>query len=311
MKITASIFLFMFFCQLSFGQAITTDIYGKTMKRLAAGESKLGGKIFQIDGDLIIPGGMAVPLTYRRAERGIPDLLVTYTFTEKDSLINMIEYEWDAINFDQNGSKQSLAVQQAFIEKYRLLANELTKRYGQSTQKGDLKDLDQIDVKGGLRQRNYWKPNDSLEIELYSVFSNYEEKKGEIEIKPTNRIRIYVNKTNPRLGDKSVQLAKNNFDGFIAYIRNGNFKAAQAYFSPQIRNQITEDILNKLKESIKPEDFKVYTKEIQKANGEEYLMIQFAYANVEGEPNEIFRVFFDRSHMIIGLQPLSRTTKTN
>jgi hypothetical protein len=311
MKIKSTIFLSLFFCQLSFGQDITTDIYGKNMPSMIALENKLGSKLYQVDGDIVIPNGMAMPLTYRRMESGIPDLLVTYTFTEKDSLISRIEYEWDAINFDKNGGKQSLETQKAFIKKYVTLEKELTKRYGGSIQKGDLKDLSQIDLKGGMRQRNDWKPDDSLEINLYSAFSNYQEKNGNVEIKPTNRIRIYVNKTNPRLGDKSVQLAKKNFEGFIANLRKGELKLAQAYLSLQIRNQITEDMLNKLKETLKPEDFKVYTKTIQQTNGSEYLMIQFTYANVEGEPNEIIRVFFDHSNMIVGLQPLVRTAKAN
>lgn len=311
MKIKSTIFLSLFFCQLSFGQDITTDIYGKNMPSMIALENKLGSKLYQVDGDIVIPSGMAMPLTYRRMESGIPDLLVTYTFTKKDSLISRIEYEWDAINFDKNGGKQSLETQKAFIKKYVTLEKELTKRYGGSIQKGDLKDLSQIDLKGGITQRNYWKPNDSLEVDLYSVFSNYQEKNGNVEIKPTNRIRIYVNKTNPRLGDKSIQLAKSNFYQLIENLRAGNLKAAQTLFSVQIQDQITEDVLGKIKASLKPENFKVYTKNMQQANGIEYLMIQFAYANVIGEPNEIIRVFFDHSNMIVGLQPLVRTAKAN
>ena len=306
MKIKITLAIFISISQFSFGQDITTDIYGKKMKDMLAIENKLGGKLFQTDGDIVVAKGMAMPLTYRRVESGIPDLLVTYTFAEKDSLISRVEYEWDAINFDKNGGKQSLEVQQAFIKKYKLLENELTKKYGKSIQKDDLKDLSQIDLKGGLKQRNDWKPNDSLEVNLYAVFSNYQEKKGEVEIQPTNRIRIYVNKTNPRLGDKSLQLAKKNFDQFIENLRAGNLTVAQTFVSLQVRNQISEDALKELKQNIKSGNFKVYTKAIQQANGNEYLMIQFAYEDVVGEPKEIIRVFFDQSNMIIGLQPLVR-----
>jgi len=92
-------------------------------------------------------------------------------------------------------------------------------------------------------------------------------------------------------------------------LRAGNLKVAQTFVSLPIRNQITEDVLNKLKESIKPGNFKVYTKTIQQTNGNEYLMIQFAYEDVVGEPKELIRVFFDQSNMIIGLQPLVRKEK--
>lgn len=305
-KITLALFISIVSCQFSFGQDLTTDIYGKRMEDMLAVENKLGGKLFQTDGDIVVAKGMAMPLTYRRIERNIPDLLVTYTLTEKDSLISRIEYEWDAINFDKNGGKQPLEVQQAFIKKYKLLENELTKIYGKSVQKDELKDLSQIDLKGGLKQRNDWKPNDSLEVNLYAVFSNYQEKKGEVEIRPTNRIRIYVNKTNPKLGDKSVQLAKKNFDQFIENLRTGNLKVAQTFISLPIRNQISEDALNELRGTIKSGSFRVYSKTIQPTNGNEYLMIQFAYEDVVGEPKEIIKVFFDQSNMIIGLQPLVR-----
>jgi len=71
-------------------QEISTEIHGRKMKEFISLEKKLGSHLYRGVRDLIIPGGMATPLLYRRAESGIPDLLVTYTFSIKDSLVNNI-----------------------------------------------------------------------------------------------------------------------------------------------------------------------------------------------------------------------------
>ncbi|MBE9603188.1 hypothetical protein [Pedobacter sp. MC2016-24] len=296
-------------------QEINTEIYGKKMNTFIDIEKKLGGKLYQGEGDMIVPGGMAVPLTFRRAERGIPDLLVTYTFSKQDSLIDRIEYEWDMINFEPSNKKQTLDVQKSFVKKYELLVNQLNQKYGERVHKGDLNELAKIDLKGGLTRNDKWKPNDSLTITLYTVLSNFYEKKGDIKIEPTNRIRLYVNKikknTNPELSDEAIAAAKKSYDQFILKLRAGDLEGAKTSFSAQIRNQITETVFKQLKDGIKPEPFKVYMQGLQNVNGTNYLMIQYAYESAPEEPNEIIRVLFDKEHLIIGIQPLVRKAKVN
>ena len=296
-------------------QEINTEIYGKKMNTFIDIEKKLGGKLYQGEGDIIVPGGMAVPLTFRRAERGIPDLLVTYTFSKQDSLIDRIEYEWDMINFEPSNKKQTLDVQKSFVKKYELLVNQLNQKYGERVHKGDLNELAKIDLKGGLTRNDKWKPNDSLTITLYTVLSNFYEKNGNMEIEPTNRIRLYVNKikknTNPELSDEAIAAAKKSYDQFILKLRAGDLEGAKTSFSAQIRNQITETVFKQLKDGIKPEPFKVYMQGLQNVNGTNYLMIQYAYESAPEEPNEIIRVLFDKDHLIIGIQPLVRKAKVN
>lgn len=289
-------------------QEIFTEIHGKKMKVFIDLEKMQGGKLYQGDGDIIIPAGMAYPLTFRRTEQNIPDLLITYTFSKVDSLVDRIEYEWDMINFDRSKKKQPLEVQKAFIKKYELLVDQLIKKNGKSLQKGDLNDLAKIDLKGGLTRGDQWKPNDSSEVSLYAVFSNFQEEKGNVKIQPTNRIRLYVSKikksASPELSDKAIESAKKNYDLFILRLRAGDMEGAKVSISPQIRNQITETVFNQLKEGIKPEPFKVYTQSLQNVNGTNYLMIQYAYVSAPEQPREVVRVLFDKEHLIIGIQPL-------
>lgn len=303
------ILLVLVFCSLNLSaQDIFSEIHGKKMKVFIDLEKKQGGKLYQGEGDIIIPGGMAYPLTFRRTEHGIPDLLVTYTFSKVDSLVDGIEYEWDMINFDDSKKKQTLNVQKAFIKKYELLVDQLIKKYGKSVQKGDLNELTKIDLKGGLTRDDQWKPNDSSEVSMYAVFSNFQEEKGNVKIEPTNRIRLYVSKikknTSLELSDKAIESAKKSYDQFILKLRAGDMEGAKTSISPQIRNQITETIFNQLKESIKLEPFKVYTQSLQNVNGTNYLMIQYAYVSAPEQPKEIVRVLFDKEHLIIGIQPL-------
>lgn len=303
-----TLFSFILYTLNSSAQEISTEIHGKKMKTFADIEKKLHGKLYQGEGDIIIPGGMATPLTYRRTEKDIPDLLITYTFSQGDSLMNSIEYEWDVINFDKNKMKQPLGKQKAFIKKYQLLVDQLNQKYGKSEQEGDLSDLTKIELKGGLKRNDKWKPNDSSVVYMYTVLSNYEEENENFKIGATNRIRLYVNnvKKTPgsELTEKTIQAAKKCYDQFIVKLRAGDLPAAQSLLSPQIRSQMNETVFNQLRADIKPEPFRVYTQNLQEVNGVKYLRIQYAYASAPENPKEVVRVFFDKENLIIGIVPL-------
>lgn len=304
------LFSFSLYVLNSSAQQISTEIYGKRMKSFIDIEKKLGGKLYQREGDIIIPGGMETPLTYRRTEQGIPDLLVTYTFSQVDSLLHSIEYDWDMINFDGNKKQQPLNVQKAFIKKYQFLADQISTKYGNSEKTGELSDLTKIDLKGGLKRSDEWKPNDSSSVFLSAVFSNYLEEKENIKIQPTNYIRLYITKikkpTNPELSDKAIQAAKKSYDQFILKLRAGELENAKVFFSPHIRSQVTQKVFDQIKTAIKPEAFRVYTQSLQLVDDVNYLMIQYAYASAFEDPKEIIRVLFDKENLIIGIQPLTK-----
>lgn len=306
--IFVSFFIIIPFCAVNaVGQEIPTRIHGEKMKSYIDYEIKLGSKRYQGQGDIIIPGGMAMPITYRRTEKGIPDLLVTYTFSIKDSLIDRIEYEWDMINFESGSKTQPLMVQKAFIKKYLSLVEQLNTKVGKSKQKGDLSDLSKIDVGGGLTRADVWDPNDTTHINMYSVFSNFHEEVGNLKRIPTNRIRLGISKTKkpaPELSDAAIAAAMKSYDQFINNLRAGDQEGAKAHLSVQIRNQLSETAFNNLKTAIKPGDFKIYSQNLESITGINYLVIQYIYANESEQPKEGVKVVFDKEHFIIGIQPL-------
>lgn len=288
-------------------QEIPVRIHGEKMKYFLDYEMKLGSKLFQGQGDIIIGGGMAMPVTYRRAEKGIPDLLVTYIFSIKDSLIDRIDYEWDMINFEPSQKTQSLVVQKAFIKKYLSLVEQLNIKVGKSEQKGDLSDLSKIDVRGGLTRGDKWKPNDTTYINMYSVFSNYQEAVGNMTRIPTNRIRLSISKTKkpaPELSDEAIMAAMKSYEQFIIKLRAGDMEGAKTLLSMQIRNQLSESVFNNLKVAIKAGDFEIYSQNLESIAGSNYLVIQYGYAGVSAKSKEGVKVVFDKEHFIIGIQPV-------
>lgn len=295
------------------GQEIPTTIHGEKMKTFIALEKRLGSKPYQPEGDVIIPAGMESPMTYRRTEKDIPDLLVTYTFSKQDSLMYHTEYEWDMTRFEPNQKTQPLKIQKAFIKKYLTLVQQLDKKLGKSNQRGDLSDLTKIDLKGGLSRSDSWIPNDTTEVHIYSIFCNYPEEKGDVKIDPTNRIRLSISKMKkqpPELSEKAIMAAQKNYDQFIIKLRAGDLEGAKAYVSTLIKNQLTETAFNLLKASIKPGGFKIYYQTLQEINGTNYLVIQFAYDDAPEQPKEVIKVLFDKEHTIIGIQPLVWKEKT-
>lgn len=300
----------------TFAQEFATDIHEKKADSFIALEKKLNSKPYLGQKDIIIPQHMAEPLLYRRAEKNIPDLVVTYTFTQKDSLVNSIEYEWDMLNFERERKPQPLKVQQAFIKKYLLLADFYTKKYGKSDQNGELTDLSKLDQPHGLNRKDQWKPNDSTEVWLHCTFSNIREKQGNATIEPTNRIRLSINKVKknntPKLNEKDLTAAKLTFDQFILKLRAGDLEGGKAFLSPTIRNQVNETVFNQIKAAIKPEAFKIFNQGFQIIpDGNTYLTIQYTYIGASNPPSEIVKVLFDNEHLIVGFHPLRLQQKTN
>lgn len=308
--------VFTFSANQTLAQDIAIDIEGKNFKTFQAMEKKLKSVLFQSEGDVIIPGGMAIPVTYRRIQQGIPDLLVTYTFSEKDSTIKSIEYEWDMLNFEKERKAQSLTLQKAMIKKYMTLLDLCTKKLGAGSQEGDLSDLSKIDQPHGLNRSDRWNPNDTTDVYLYSVFSNTKRKQGDATYEPTNRIRLLINRipksTAPKLDPQDIKAAQKTFDQFIVAARAGEIESARKELSETIRSYLTEAFFGELKGMIRPEAFRIWSKGMTASNnGSSYLMIEFAHINTPNPPNEILRVLFDKDHLIIGIQPLVRKEKSN
>ena len=175
-------------------QELQFDLSGKKMSDYANLEKKLKGKVYEPDGDIIIPSGMAMPIKYRRQQKGIPDLIVTYTFTEKDSLMYQIEYDWDPRNFVQgDAAPQTIAFDQLLIKKYNELLASLTANFGASKSKGELTDLAKIETDNGLSRSDTFTTKNLETIDMSIIMSNHYKFNGTGKGLPLHFLRIYVN----------------------------------------------------------------------------------------------------------------------
>ncbi|WP_316820822.1 hypothetical protein [Pedobacter gandavensis] len=165
-------------------QEINTDIVGKKMSFFEKLEKKYNGKVYETDGDVIIPGGMATPIMYKRVQKGMPDLIVNYVFTEKDSLMHTVEYEWDVSNYFDKVDDTSSMFRNAFVKKYSELLTLLSSRYGTSKPKGELADFFKIDAPKKLSKSDRWITNENTEVKLYAF--------GSQDYKSLFKIHIYV-----------------------------------------------------------------------------------------------------------------------
>ena len=168
------------------------DIQNTSLKEYIEKEKALGGERIPNTSNYISFGGEAQPIKFQRIEKIIPDLITYLYFKEKDSTMMEVMYEWDVRNFNEEDAPQSKKFQKKLIQKYKKLEQQITKLYGEPNSRGDLSDLDQVNQKRGLERNCKWNIDDTTEIVLYIVVSNYYEKRGIITINPTHKIRLYI-----------------------------------------------------------------------------------------------------------------------
>jgi len=301
-------FLFLFFN--ASAQDIQLNIHGRKMREFINLEQKLGGELFEREMDRPVARGMATPLTYKRRETGIPDLTVTYTFSSKDSLIDYINYEWEMNNFEQLTKKQLLGLQKAMISKHQLLADHLHQKLGEGRKNGNLNDLHKMNNKGGLRSNEFWKPNDTLMVDLFALFSNYKDEEPPIFARPKNTVSVLVSKTikpvKPVTRAEPLHKAQKNFGEFMLKLGTGDEEGAKGLLSLQIRDKMTSAMLKTIKALIKPEPFNLYDYDAVLINKVSYLIIDYAYANDNEDPSEVVRATFDNTGLIIAMQLRTR-----
>lgn len=296
----------------TFSQEILTEIQGKKIDYFVSFENKLNSELFDTNQTYIAMDDSAQPFIYKRKEKNIPDLLVEYSFSKKDSTINQVLYEWDVYNFEKNDNNvKSEEFNKALIDKYKALLKTLTNKYGKSKVEGNLDDIKEIESIKGLNRKDIWKPNDSLEIEMYTAISNYFKKEGSVTRNPTHRIRLYVKnikkKVEPKLDEKTVSNSNQNFENFITKLKENNFTEAKLYLSDFVVQIVTENQLLELRKMI---DFNnkliLFFKGFQMTMTEQnYLMLQYKYENDQNEvPKSIIKVIFDDANKILGIQPM-------
>lgn len=313
MKKTILIAFIFFQSYQTFAQEIITEIQGKKVDYFLKIEKKLNSELFNTNQTYLSMDDSAQPIIYKRKEKEIPDLLVQYSFSKKDSIINEVLYEWDVYNFEkQDNNVKSEKFNKALIEKYNNLLKTLTNKYGESKVEGSLDNLKEIDNKG-LNRKDTWKPNDSLEIIMYTAISNYYKKEGFVTRNPTHRIRLYVKnikkKIEPKLDEKIIFISNQNFESFISKLKESNLAEAKLFLSDMVIQKVTENQLIELRKMIDFDNKLVqYFKGFQMAlTGENYLMLQYKYENEQSEvPKSIIKVIFDENNKILGIQPMKK-----
>jgi hypothetical protein len=295
-------------------QEIITEIRAKKVSYFINIENKLKSELFDTNQTYMSMDDSAQPIIYRRKEKNIPDLLVHYSFSKKDSIINNVLYEWDAYNFEkQDNNQKTENFEKSLIEKYKNLKKSLINKFGQPETKNNYSNLAKYEQKNFFEENSNWKPNDSTEIEMYAVVSNHYENKGAVTINPTHRIRLYIRnikkKIEPKLDEKVIAIANQNFENFISKVKENNFAEAKLFLSDIVLQKVTENQLIELRKQIDFENKLVqYFRGFQMAfTGENYLMLQYKYDNEKIEvPKSLIKVIFDEKNKILGVQPMKK-----
>lgn len=295
-----------------FSQEILTEIQGKKIEYFIKIEKNLKSELHDSGETYLSMDDSAQPIIYKRKEKNIPDLLVQYFFSKKDSIINKVLYEWDVYNFEKlDNNQKSEKFEKSLIEKYNNLKKNITNKFGEPETKNNYSNLAKYKQKLFFEESSNWKPNDSTEIEMYTTVSNHYKKNGSVTINPTHRIRLYIKnnkkKIEPKLDEKTVFISNQNFESFILKLKENNFAEAKLFLSDIVLEKVTENQLIELRKMIDYTNKLVqYFKGFQMAmTGQNYLMIHYKYENEQSEvPKSIIKVIFDEKNKILGIQPL-------
>lgn len=183
----------LFISNSAFGQEFNFNIHNTSLDEYLKMEEKLGSERIPTTSNHVSFSGEAQPIEFLRKEKIIPDLTAFYFFKKADSTMSYALYEWDTYNFEkQDNNQKSEEFQKALIDKYKVLKREISIKFGQPKTESNYSNLAAYDQNSFFEESSTWHPNDSLEIEMYVVVSNYYEKKGTVTINPVHRIRLYI-----------------------------------------------------------------------------------------------------------------------
>jgi hypothetical protein len=197
-------------------------------------EKELGSKSVELDGNYITPSkyNLAQPLIFQRTEGDFyPFLRIKYHFSLPDSIVRLIDYDWDVLNYidisNYNNIKNSKGEPEKRIndynKKYENLKNELTQKIGKSKQsESDLKFTKAGEEKYCNRDDN-WETKD-YSISLNLIFTSDSSSLG------TSRIRARVDwNSSPNLSKPDNQEQSKIAKDFITSIMNENYDKAWSF----------------------------------------------------------------------------------
>jgi hypothetical protein len=309
---------FLFISTSVLGQEFNFEIHNTSLDEYLKMEEGLGSKKIPTTSNHVSYSGEAQPIMFLRKEKVIPDLTAFYFFKKEDSTISYILYEWDVSNFEQQDNNQkSEEFQNALIAKYKELKKAISANFGQPEVDSNYSNLAQYDQKNFFEEKSTWNPNDSTEIELYSVSSNYYEKRGAITINPTHRIRLYIRKQSkekeqqiPKLDEKRLAALEKIKADFFNALAAKDIPKSKEFMSELILEKVTDEQINMLIENINFEKQTelIYSGVQMGLNGSMFALLLYKYSGDNANPpNEMIKLIFDDKDKIIGIQPTKNT----
>ena len=284
---------------------IATELNGKVGPYLEQ-EKQLGSTLFLGKADKEHKPGLAKPITYRRAQAKIPDLLVTYTFAEKDSVLKGIDYEWNPLYFDSLRRDMPLKDKKIMIKKYDELMLTFFKKLGTRDELGWLGDLSILSATGGISQRDKWVYQDTTDIYLVARFINKTVSPDGDTVRPLNLIRLSLKRIPkiPPLTLNELEIPRQRFASFIAKVREEDIEGAKAFLSKKLAATFTKTAFARFKANLKPETLVTTSGRIEAIDGNVLLVVNYVYDNETQFPNTIYRVVYDADHRINEVIPL-------
>lgn len=298
----------------AFSQPFELNIHKNKLAHFLSLENDVGSERFENNVNYISPKGVAQPILFKRNQDNLPDLIISYFYFQKDSGIANILYEWDDKSVSGLNPKKSTKEINSFIDKYKELYNQIFKTFGAGKSESDVNDLSKIET-GDFKKMDTWEPNDSTEIDLYMILSGKYEKKGNTTINPTYRIRLDIRnrRKNAEAFSKPDESKIKELDlvvkTFLSNLQSKDFDKARLSLSDQIINNVPNEQLEKLKQSIKFNDeLIIYMHGAQmRLDGSTFLTLQYKYkTDSNTPPKELLNITFDEKNKIIGIRPTKR-----
>jgi len=311
---------FLFISTSVFGQEFNFDIHNTSLAEYLKMEKKLGSEKILTNSNHLSFSGNAQPIKYLREEKVIPDLTAFYFFKKADSTMSYVLYEWDVYNFEkQDNNQKSEKFEKALIAKYKELKKDISIDFGQPATKSKYSNLADYYQESFFEEKSNWKPNDSTEIELYAVASNYYEKNGPVTINPTHKIRLYIrNKTKledtpiPKLNDKKLSKLEKIKTGFFEALEAKDLSKSREYLSDLIRETVTDQQINILIDNIyfEKETELIYSGNQMGLNGSMLTVLQYKYSDdIASPPSEMIKLIFDDKDKVVAIQPIKLQNK--
>lgn len=298
-----------------FSQDFNFDIHNTSLDEYLQMEDNLNSERIPTTSNHVSFSGIAQPIKFLRKQNVIPDLIVFYYFKESDSTMTTVLYEWDVSNFEKHDNNQKPELfQNAIKAKYKALKADITKDYGEPEIKRNYSNISRKDSVNTFVESATWKPNDSTEIEMSAIVSNYYEKRGVVTINPVHRIRLYVRnqskekeKKIPKLDDtklSELDIIKTNF---FSALKEKDLTKSKTFLSDLIREKVTDKQLSMLTGNINFErQTELFYSGVQTGlDGNMFTLLQYKYSDDSSSPpTEIIKLVFDDRDKIAGIQPM-------